>query len=93
MSDLIAGWNLFASAEEVDVSLLLAGKARGGTHGGQIANHLIDNIAEIRKDCVVFISPDKNDVVNNSNDEADDCVAFRNSLRRTSYAFLDGNYK
>jgi hypothetical protein len=93
LTDLINAWDLFSSAEEVDVSLLLAGKARGGTAGGLIANHLIDNIAEKRKDCVVFISPDKNDVVNNFGDEADDSVAFRNTLRSTSYAFLDGNYK
>lgn len=93
LGNLTAAWDLYKSAEEVDVSLLLAGKARGGTAGGQIANYLIDNIAEIRKDCVVFISPDKNDVVNNFGDEADDCVIFRNTLRSTSYAFLDNNYK
>lgn len=93
LSDLTSAWDLYKSAEEVDVSLLLAGKARGGTHGGQIANYLIDNIAEIRKDCVVFISPDKNDVVNNFGDEADDIVTFRNTLRSTSYAFLDSGYK
>lgn len=93
VGNLINAWDLYSSAEEVDVSLLIAGKARGGTAGGQLANYLIDNIAEIRKDCVVFISPDKNDVVNNVGDEADDCVIFRNTLRSTSYAFLDGNYK
>lgn len=93
LGNLTTAWDLYSSAEEVDVSLLLAGKARGGTAGGQLANYLIDNIAEVRKDCVVFISPDKNDVVNNFGDEANDCVIFRNTLRSTSYAFLDGNYK
>ena len=93
VTNLLRTWDLYSSAEEVDVSLLIAGKARGGTAGGQVANYLIDNIAEIRKDCVVFISPDKNDVVNNFGDEADDLVTFRNTLRSTSYAFLDGNYK
>lgn len=93
MTNLINAYDLFASSEDVDVSLILQGKARGGTHGGQLANYLIDNIAEVRKDCVVFISPDKNDVVNNSGDEHDDCVDFRNSLRSTSYGFMDGNYK
>lgn len=93
LADLTSAWDLYKSAEEVDISLLLAGKARGGTAGGQIANYLIDNIAEIRKDCVVFISPDRNDVVNNFGDEADDLVTFRNTLRSTSYAFLDSGYK
>jgi Phage tail sheath protein subtilisin-like domain/Phage tail sheath C-terminal domain len=90
---LAAAYDKFASAEDVDVSLILAGKARGGTNGEQIANYLVDNIAEVRKDCVVFISPDRADVVSNAGDEATDIVTFRNSLRSTSYAVLDSGYK
>jgi len=90
---VLAGYDLFASAEDVDVSLVLTGVSRGGTHGEQIANYLIDNVAEKRKDCVVFVSPQKADVVNNAGDEANDVVTFRNSLRSTSYAVLDSGYK
>ena len=90
---VLSGYDLYASAEDVDVSLILTGVSRGGTNGEQIANYLIDNIAEKRKDCVVFVSPQKADVVNNAGDEADDIVAFRNSLRSTSYAVLDSGYK
>jgi phage tail sheath protein FI len=90
---VLGGYDLYASAEDVDVSLILTGKSRGGTHGEQIANYLIDNVAEKRKDCVVFVSPDKDDVVNNAGDEADDIVEFRNELRSTSYAVLDSGYK
>ena len=90
---VLGGYDLYASAEDVDVSLILTGKSRGGTHGEQIANYLIDNVAEKRKDCVVFVSPDKDDVVNNAGDEADDIVEFRNVLRSTSYAVLDSGYK
>lgn len=90
---VLNGYDLYASAEDVDVSLILTGVSRGGTNGEQIANYLIDNIAEKRKDCVVFVSPQKADVVNNAGDEADDIVAFRNSLRSTSYAVLDSGYK
>ena len=86
-------WDLYVPGEEVDVSLLIAGKARGGTAGGQLANYLIDNIAEVRKDCVVFVSPDRGDVVNNEGSEAVDVVSFRDTLRSTSYAFLDSGYK
>lgn len=94
IASLIAGYDLFKSAEDVDISLVLQGKARGGTNGEQLANHLIDNIAESRKDCVVFISPDKADVVNNAQaDEADDIVTFRNSLTSSSYGVLDSGYK
>ena len=94
MTELIAGYDYFKSAEDVDVSLVLQGKARGASGGAQLANHLIDNIAEVRKDCVVFVSPDKDDVVNNSGaDEADDVVAFRNAVTSTSYAVIDSGYK
>ena len=90
---MAAAYDLFKSAEDVDVSLILAGKARGGTNGEQIANYLIDNIAEVRKDCVVFVSPDRADVVSNIGSESTDVVTFRNSLRSTSYGVLDSGYK
>ena len=90
---LLAGYDLFSSAEDVDVSLILTGVSRGGTNGEQVANYLIDNIAEKRKDCVVFVSPQKADVVNNIGSESTDIVTFRNSLRSTSYAVLDSGYK
>jgi phage tail sheath protein FI len=93
LGTLLSSYDKFASAEDVDISLILTGKSRGGTNGEQIANYLIDNIAEVRKDCVVFVSPDKPDVVNNSGSESNDVVTFRNSLRSTSYAVLDSGYK
>jgi len=91
---LTKAYDRFRSTEEIDVSLILQGKARGGTYGAQLANYLIDNVAEYRKDCVVFVSPDRGDVVNNiGKDEAQDIVQFRNSLSSTSYAVLDSGYK
>ncbi len=94
IGELQAGYDFFKSAEDVDVSLVLQGKARGGTNGEGVANYIIDNICEVRKDCVAFISPDKSDVVlNGAQDEADDVVTFRNSLTSTSYAVLDSGYK
>ena len=93
ISSMSAAYDLFVSPEEVDVSLIIAGKARGGTNGEQLANYIIDNITEVRKDCVVFVSPEKADVVNNVGSEADDIVTFRNSLRSTSYAMIDSGYK
>lgn len=95
ISALAAGYDMFASAEDVDVSLILQGKARGtqADNFGQLANYIIDNIAEVRKDCVAFVSPDKADVVSNVGDESTDIVNYRNSLRSTSYAVLDSGYK
>jgi len=87
---LTRAWDLFKSKENIpDVAILITGKNRGF----QLPNYLIDNIAHIRKDCFVVVSPQYSDVVNNYGYEADACVAFRNNLRDTSYAFMDCNYK
>ena len=56
----------FADAETVDVNLIMAGTAPAGADGTQHATNLID-IAEKRKDVVVFISPRRADVVNIAN--------------------------
>ncbi len=93
MGRLLSAYDMFVS-EEVDVSLLMTGKSRGGTNGEQIANYLVDNIAEVRKDCIVLASPEKDDVVNNaSRDESNDVVTFRNSCRSSSYLVIDSGYK
>lgn len=95
VSALAYAYDLFADASSVDVSLVLAGKALGGTYGEQVANYLVDNIAEARKDCVVFISPDRGDVVGSGveGSQAANIVQFRQALRNTSYAFIDSGYK
>ncbi len=93
ISALAAAWDVFKNAEVIDVSLMVAGKARGGALGEQMANYLIDNIVDKRKDVMLFVSPDRAAVVNNVNGEMEDVVAFRNALRSTSYAVLDSGYK
>ena len=92
---LAAAYDLFADASTVDVSLIMTGKSVGGSDGAQLANYLIDNIAEVRKDCVVFVSPQKEDVVGSAVEgaQATNIVQFRQSLRNTSYAFIDSGYK
>ena len=91
-ADLAAAWDLFADTSSVDVSLVIAGKAAGAS-GIQMANYIIDNVTEARKDCVAFISPQKSDVVRTDGAEADNVVVFRNGLRSTSYAVMDSGYK
>ena len=93
ISVIAKGYDYFASAEDVDVSLILTGKSFGGIHGEQIGNYIVDNIVETRKDCVAFISPTKEAVVNNVGYEQTSIVAFRNAARDTSYAVLDSGYK
>lgn len=84
----IRGYNFFRSAEDVDVSLIL-----GSDANQTIAVHLINNIAESRKDCMAILSVEQADVVDNAGNEAEDCVEFRNTLPSTSYACLDSGWK
>jgi hypothetical protein len=88
-----SAYDLFKLKETVDISLVIAGKPRGGAANTQLGNYLIDNIADLRKDCVVFISPDDSIVRNNPGNEASALVTWRNSVRDSTYAVLDSGYK
>ena len=101
LSVIGAAYDLFASPEEVDVSLIMQGKPIGGStvsngrtvSNFQLANYLIDNISGNRRDCVAFITPDRAIVTNNRGGEALALKDWRGSLRSSSYAFLDSGYK
>tara|TARA_Y100000034_G_C6903615_1_gene418689 strand:- start:1046 stop:3037 length:1992 start_codon:yes stop_codon:yes gene_type:complete len=93
-SDAQRGYALFRDADEVDVSIILAGKARGtDSNNVGTANYIIDNVISERKDAVVVISPDQADVVNNDAGEVTAIKTFRNALSTSSYAILDSGYK
>jgi hypothetical protein len=101
LSVLGTAYDLFASAENVDISLVLQGKPVGGTtsvngetvSNYQLANYIIDNICETRKDCIALISPDRSKVLNNSGSEATGLKNWRGAVNSTSYAVLDSGYK
>lgn len=98
-----AAYDLFASPEDIDISLVLQGRPIGGTtisedgsetvENFELANYIIDNICEARKDCVALISPPKNLVYNNTGNEALSLSNWRSSVRNTSYAVMDSGYK
>jgi phage tail sheath protein FI len=95
LGDMIRAYNQFRAAEEVDVSLILTGKAvpTHGVRGMGLAKYLIENIAEYRKDAIVLVSPQLSDVVNNPFQEAESVVLTRNELGSSSYGVLDSGYK
>jgi len=87
----IPAYNIFKSTEDVDVSFLL-----GSDADSTLATHLINNIAESRKDCIAVLSPERADVVNNNayeGKERDDIIEFRNLLPSSSYAVIDSGWK
>lgn len=93
LASLARAYDVFKSPEDIDVSIIIAGKAKSGVHGEGLANYISDNIVDFRKDCVFVTSGQYNDVVRNPFKEADDLVQFRNALRSTSYGVMDSGYK
>lgn len=85
--ETITGFDKFKS-NEVDVALIPTGNA-----SAIVCSYVINNIAEVRKDCMVLCSPPQTAVVNNSGSEASEILAFRNSLPSSSYGVVDTGYK
>ena len=84
----IAAYDVFKNKANLKIDLLPMGKA-----SATVINTVIGDIAEKRKDCVVVFSPEEADVVNNAGDEATDINAFADTVTRSTYAFMDGNWK
>jgi len=87
-ANTVVAYDYFANPEEIDVSLIITGGA-----SQTVAEYVVDNIAETRKDCVAFISPEFADCVNNYGDEVTDIVAHRNTFNSSSYAVMDSGWK
>jgi len=85
-------YSVYANSDLYDISLVLGGRATEET-----ADYLISNIAEVRKDCVVFLSPLEvstgNIIYGSGSDAVNKLIAFRNELPSSSYAVLDSGYK
>ena len=86
--NITSALSIFANDELYDISLLPLGAA-----SATVVNYAISSVAEVRKDVIVFASPELADVANNIGDEATDVVAFRDSLTSSSYAVLDSGWK
>jgi phage tail sheath protein FI len=90
-ADYFTGYDKFKNVEELDVAIML-----GASANSTRAVHLINNIAEFRKDCVVVLSPERADVVDNATypgKEVQDIIAYRNTLPSSSYSIIDSGWK
>jgi len=83
-ADLLPGYNLYRDPADVDVSLIIQGKAKGAV----LANHIINNICEVRKDCIAFISPEYD-----ASPTIAEMTAFANTLTASTFAVIDSGYK
>ena len=90
-SDIVRAYDKLKSAEDVDVSLITT-----AAHGATAVRHAINQVAESRKDCMVFFSPEKTDVVGvtSSSTATDNVTDYRDTVNmNTSYAVMDSGWK
>lgn len=87
-ADRQTAFALFANDELVDVNLIFVGDA-----SATVGDYVIDNVAEIRKDCMVFVSPAYASVVDNIGAESTSIIAEVGSYTRSSFAVFDSGYK
>jgi hypothetical protein len=87
-ANITTAYDLFVNIDEIDVPLIMTGDA-----SQTVSEYVIDNVAEVRKDCVVFISPLMADVVNNAGQEVADIKTYRNDFNSSSYAVMDSAWK
>jgi len=85
----LTAYGRFDDGEAVDVNLIMAAKATS-----TLATNLI-TIVEKRKDALVFISPERSDVVGaaDSNTQTTNVKNFFDLLPSTSFAVFDSGYK
>jgi hypothetical protein len=88
-NNIANSYSQVSNPDSVDISLII-----GGPAGNTVASQIID-IAESRKDCVAFISPLKDDVVDNYGSEASSVLTYRNTTlnKSSSFAVMDSGWK
>lgn len=93
LSQIKTSYDLFKDSESVDINLLMAGKVLS-SDAKAYAISLIE-LAEYRKDVVVFLSPEREDVVgiSDSGEQTRNVKNFFEQLPSTSYAVFDSGYK
>ena len=89
---LQAGYALYQTPEIVDITLVLGGPGATATDTAT-GTYIVDNITSTRKDCVAFLSPPMDDVVNNSPNEVTDLTTTNTAYGSSSYAVMDSAWK
>lgn len=92
LAQLGFAWDELKNTNELDINFILQGK---GDDSGNRANYILSNVADYRKDCVAYLSPSKEAVVDATatNTKMNNAIAYRNKLQSSSYAFIDSGYK
>jgi hypothetical protein len=94
LSSLMTAYGLLKDKDAYDVDYILTGKPNGGNYGEGLINYIAEEICEVRKDCMVFGSPKKNDVIESLENTIPDKISlYADSVVRSSFVVIDSGYK
>ena len=95
LGDTLTAYDKLADKVNSDIRFLLQGGASKSISEEQAKAQKLISICEVRKDCVAFISPNRDSVVNitNSATKLANVLAFFAPLASSSYAVFDSGYQ
>lgn len=86
--DRSTAYVLLANKQEIPASIIVTGQANA-----TVANRIIADVAEVRKDVIVCVSPIRTAVVNNAGSEATSILSWADTVTRSTYAIADSGWK
>jgi len=86
--DRATSYVLLANKQEIPASIIVTGQATA-----TVANRIIADVAELRKDVIVCVSPLRANVVNNAGSEATSILSWADTITRSTYAVADSGWK
>ena len=86
--DKTTSFAYLADENAVPASFIIAGQSNA-----TVVNYIISEICNVRRDCVVCISPLRANVVNNAGSEVSAIETWAGTITRSTYAFADSNWK
>ena len=95
LTDISNAYDKLSNATEVPLNFLLQGSTALGKEQEQAKANKLISIAESRKDCIAFISPNRSAVVNVSSaaTQLANVQSFFSPLTSSSYAVFDSGYQ
>ena len=104
LDDLIGGYGKFENDTTVDVDFLLMGSGKYGQDSTRALAEKLISVAEIRKDAVAFISPSRDRILSDTDDQlaisvysdaeiTDNVVEFYDTISSSTFAVFDSGYK
>ena len=95
LGDLLTAYDKLSDPVNSDIRFLLQGGAHKSKEEEQAKANKLISICEGRKDCVAFISPNRDSVVNiaNASTQLTNVLSFFSPLSSSSYVVFDSGYQ